>query len=269
MSISAKLENEPQEITRHPKPAALIDLDGTLYPGLIMENIIEEQMSRGLISSLASVTNVWDAILDYRNGRQGYDSNVIALNSGWATACQGIHYVDLFNHAREFVRENKEKFYPYADPVFQHLKKKGYDTWLLTAEPYFVAHAVALEFGATGFCATEWQVGKQGKITGGIKHPMTGQEKGQWAEFIFHHPIFGYDRTRSIAIIDSVNDRELADAVPLSVVCEPANPDLIKHLVAKGRHHFITPCDDMVKSVDRLTYYPDYEKSSCRNLNRI
>ncbi len=237
---------------------AFIDLDGTIYPGLLMENLVMEQMQKGLLD-LTVVPDIIAEINQYKSGKKGDSSNVKALNELWAWACRGRSWLELVSHAKEFVHENREKFAPYTEAVFNLLRRRRYERWIVTGEPQFVAYAVKEEFGATSFCATCWESPKEDNqlvFNGICKRPMNSDQKGAWAEGFFKETIYRRPNTRegSIALIDSVNDIGLAKAVRWSIVCgdEPST-ELIGYLKKSEKNFVISPPEFVVNLVDLLT----------------
>lgn len=244
------------------RPIAFIDLDGTIYPGLLMEDLVNEQVKLGLISSV-EITAIEGEIRSYRNGQKGHSSNVKALNELWSSECKGKRYKDLFEHAAAFVAKNKDKFAPFAQPVFDILKGRGYEIWLITGEPVFAARAVVKEFGGNGFLATDWKTsweeteeGRQLLFTGFSERPMTVTRKGEWAERFFEggpHRLPN-NREESIALIDSTNDIDLARSVRWSIVCgDDPSPELVSYLESSGKEFFIACDREVIEVVGRLT----------------
>ncbi len=234
------------------KPLALVDLDGTTYPGLIMEFILNEQLIQGFLPVTAALP-IWIEIHDYKSGQKGQAFNVKELNAWWALACRGIPYINLLDHARECIKQGSERFFPYTKPAFDLLNSRGYEIWLMTGEPQFVAQAVMEEFGATGFCASRWLVDDSFCITGQIRNIMTSHRKASWARRLLSNPELNYDRTRTIALIDSANDIGLADTASYSIVCEGTNPDLMNHLAKNSRAYTVSSPENMLECVELVT----------------
>lgn len=237
---------------RQAKPVALVDLDDTVYQGLLMKDLIDQQITDKVLSK-ATLPWIVEEICKYHNGHKGKPANVTLLNEQWAHACSGIPYIELLDHAINFMRSDKARFQPYAQPVLDMLKERGYDIWLITGEPQFVAKAVIDRFGGTGFCSTRWEIDEHLNVTGKVEDPMISERKRYCAEILFNQEAVLYDRRRSLAFIDSVNDRGLADAVPLSIVCCGASPELVDYLLRNNKPHVITSPDNIVKYVDELT----------------
>lgn len=237
------------------RPIALLDLDDTLYHGLMMEKLMKKQIRSGLAASLAGL-GITNAINNYQNGYKGITTNVIELNYHWAQACTGTRYIDLLNHARDFVDKSIQDFHPFTPLLFNLLNQKEYHIWLLTGEPEFVAQAVVEKFGGTGFAGTLWQT-EEGIITGKIKNPLTGPQKGICAGLLFDAPIrYRYKKAGSIAMVDSLNDTGLVDTVPFSVVCGQPSKEFNDYLERCGKTFVIVSpwhTKQIIRFVDRLT----------------
>lgn len=237
------------------KPVALIDLDGTIYQGyrgLILEDIVENQMSNGLIKKKWRVLDLVSHIINYHHGQKGHPSTTEDLNYCWADVCEEIPHSELLNHARGFVKQHRERFYPYTQPVLDLLTERGIDTWLITGEPDFVAQAVREEFRITGSFATIWKQ-KRGIITGGVKILVNSYVKGKCADVLFHPNHYNYNRANSFALVDSVNDIGLVNAVPISVVCGQPDEAFNYYLERCRKTYVIASPERMVNFVDRLT----------------
>lgn len=236
------------------EPVALIDLDGTIYRGLILEQMVQDQMHKGLIQ-MARVPEILSSVINYHKNQKGHPSVTEDLNYCWADACETIPYNTLLEHARTFVTENRNRFYPFIRPVLDLLRQRQIDSWIITGEPDFVARAVADEFGATGYFASIWKQ-KRGTITGGVKVLVNSHVKGRCAEVLFNHNYFNYRREGSFALVDSVNDIGLVDSVPFSVVCGQPDEAFKEYLTNCGKNYMVIPpanTERMINTIDRLT----------------
>lgn len=248
------LYNQPQ------RRIAFIDLDGTLYPGLLMEDLVVDQMQEGLLS-LSNVPEILVEVQEYKMGKKGQPSNVKALNELWSWACRGKPWIELLDHAKEFVHTNRERFVPNTQSIFDLLRQRGYERWIVTGEPQFVAEAVKKEFGATGYCATKWNTPwEEGQLIfgGTSERPMNSEQKGIWAESFFKKGEHRRPNTRegSIALIDSVNDIGLARAVRWSIVCgDEPSPDLLDYLAGSGKSFVVASAGDVMAFVEWFTDY--------------
>ncbi|MBI2337736.1 hypothetical protein HYU95_00990 [Candidatus Daviesbacteria bacterium] len=253
MIMRTGVENKPINVSQQ-KPVAFFDLDDTMYRGLIMEALVLDQIQEGLVF-LGAVPAILESIQGYQSRQRGQTSNVCELNSRWADGCKGINYNNLLSHAKKFVSRNKDNFHRYTEPVINLLKKKGFETWLSTGEPDYVAQAVKEEYTLTGFCATEWKRDKNSIITGGIRNPMTSKLKGEWARILLN-PAFGCNNRISLAFVDSLNDQGLVEAAQVSIVCGQPAAEFDDYLKSCGKtYKIISPeqPEDVINFIDTLT----------------
>lgn len=272
MSLSLGGEREATTIFPEEKPAAraaaFVDLDGSIYPGLLMKSVIIDQAAAALITP-TSMFEVFDAITAYESGQAGQAANVRELNKKWAQACEGLRYNEVLNHARDYIKKRgRERFYPYVDPAFSLLQERGYDIWLLTGEPPFIAQAVTEEFGATGCYSTRWLVGEDCRFNGKVANIMTSERKAYLAGWLLFASGFDYDYRRSFALIDSANDIDLAETVRNNIVCGGTNRQLMRYLRRNKIPHTVASPENMLECVDELTKVNPYGNKS-RSLNRI
>lgn len=200
------------------KKLALFDIDGVIYKGHLIFDIIQDSEKKGIISS-----GVWEKILfeieEYKSGRKNYKEAADGMLEAYAKALCGLSYKDLFKHSYEYISSNKERVFEYFPKVLTELKKK-YDVYFVTTNFQFTAGVYARRIGVKNYVSSIAEV-KGGKFTGKVELSLGGN-KG-----IVEKLIKKYGKEGSIAFGDSENDADMLRKVQYPFVFEP-NEKLVK-----------------------------------------
>jgi len=206
------------------KRLALFDIDGVVYEGHLIFDIVQDSEKKGIIPF-----GVWKKILfeieEYKSGRKNYKEAADSMLEAYAKALRGLSYKDLFNHSYKYISKSKEKMFGYFSKILPKLKKK-YDVYFVTTNFQFITEAYARCIGVKGYLSSIAEV-KMGKFTGKVELSLGGN-KG-----IVEGLIKKYGRSGSIAVGDSENDADMLDKVEYPLVMEP-NEKLIVIAKQKG-----------------------------------
>ena len=193
------------------KKLALFDIDGVLYSGHLVFDLVQDQEKKGI------VLGVWKKILsemeEYKSERKNYKEAADGMLGAHAKALQGLSYKLLFDHAYEYISNHKEKMFNYLFDILPGLSKK-YDIYLVTTNFQFATEAYAKYIGAKGYLSSIAEV-RDGKFTGKVELSLGGN-KG-----IVKDLIKKYGKESSIAFGDSENDADMLKEVKYPFVFEP------------------------------------------------
>lgn len=190
---------------------ALFDIDGVLYKGHLVFDLVQDLEKKKVISG------VWKKIQfeigEYKSGKKNYKETANSMLKAHAKALSGLSYKLLFDHADKHISNHKDKVLGYFFDIFPKLSKK-YDIYLVTNNFQFAAEAYAKYIRAKGYLSSIAEV-KNGKFTGKVELSLGGN-KGMVKGLIKM-----YGKEGSIAFGDSENDADMLKEVEHPFVFEP------------------------------------------------
>ncbi len=194
------------------KRLALFDIDGVIYDGHSIFDLIQDQEKSGFIKK-----GLWNYILTllekYKEGEMNYKQAADAMLLAHSQKLIGKSYDDLVTENVDFIERNKNKIFPYFSSLISKLQK-DYDVYLVTTNFDATAGAFTKYFGLTGSLSSK--IGQEnGLIDGSIKLSLGGN-KG-----IVKDLIEKYEKEGSIAVGDSENDADMLDLVEFPLAMEP------------------------------------------------
>lgn len=206
------------------KKLALFDIDGVIYGGHTIFDLIQDQELKNIIPQ-----GTWDKILfeltEYKSGRKNYKQAADSMLEAYAIGLKGLDYQDMVNHNVEYLTKNKNKFFTYFENLASELAET-HDIYFVTTNFQFTCDAVYKIFGVEKYISSIAEV-KDNKFTGKVTLSLGGN-KGIVSDLIGK-----YGRDGSIAVGDSENDADMLDLVEYPFVMEP-NENLEKIAKEKG-----------------------------------
>jgi phosphoserine phosphatase len=206
------------------KKIAIFDIDGVIYEGHSIFDVIKDQESKGMLA-----TGTWDKISfqinEYKSGNGTYKQIADNMLNIFATSLKGKSYQDILEHNINFFKENKTKFFPYFENLIPELSKT-HDLYFVTTNFQFTAEAIATIFGVKNYLSSIAEV-KDGIFTGQVQLSLGGN-KGIVSDLVSR-----YGREGSVAVGDSENDADMLEKVELPVVIEP-NEKMLNIAKEKG-----------------------------------
>ena len=194
------------------KKLAIFDIDGVIYDGHSIFDIVQDQEKKKLIP-----TGTWDKILfelgEYKSGKKNYKQAADSMLATHATALKGSSYKDIIDHNYNYFMENKNKFFPYFKNLSKELSRT-HDLYFVTTNFQFGAEAVGKIFGIKNYLSSIAEL-KGNTFTGKVELSLGGN-KG-----IVSNLIKKYGREGSIAVGDSENDIDMLDKVKFPFAMEP------------------------------------------------
>lgn len=194
------------------KKLALFDIDGVIYGGHAIFDLVRDQEQKGFIKP-----GLWEKIEEeidkYKKGEKNYKEAADSMLLYYAKWLKGKKYSVLFEDNLNFIIANKAKVFPY----FENLAIKisaDYDIYFVTTNFDCTAEAFKHEFKVKGFLSSKLAL-KDGIITGKVELSL-GAKKGIVSDLISK-----YGRAGSIAVGDSENDADMLDKVEYPFVIEP------------------------------------------------
>lgn len=215
------------------KKLAVFDIDGVLYNGHTIFDIIQKQENEGFVEH-GTWKKIENEMVAYKSGEKNYKESADGMLNAYLTALKGKSYNEVKSYLSAFFKSEPRKFYPYFKKVLPQLKKT-YDVYLLTTNLHVMADTLVEYFGLKGFLSTEEEI-VDGIYTGKMIRSLAGH-KSIIKELLNIYPFKG-----SLAVGDSQNDISMLKEVenPLCI-----NPDHDLELCAKRLHWRIVSQNDI------------------------
>jgi phosphoserine phosphatase len=146
------------------------DIDGTLSKGLLFIPLVKSEHESGHLSREAFI-QINELLAAYKSGDLEYEDAVEKLLQAHARGLQGKMHQDLKTHAERFLEANeKELFHKFGTDVIQILKAE-HRLFVVTAEPQYVAEAVADMYSIHGRISSIYAE-LDGRFTGEIERSL-------------------------------------------------------------------------------------------------
>jgi phosphoserine phosphatase len=141
------------------------DIDGTLSTDMLAPPLIQAEHAHGLIGDrdYASIMGVLRA---YKMGEIEYEAAVQLVLGCHANGLRGQEESVVANHAVEFVHEHTDLLRAFGKKLITALGDSALQ-FAVTAEPQYVADAVAKHLGLDGVYATTYEI-VDGRYTGRV-----------------------------------------------------------------------------------------------------
>lgn len=206
------------------KKLALFDIDGVIYKGHSIFDLIQDQEKMGFIQK-----GLWDIILGligrYKSRELNYKEAADQMLLNYSKRLEGKKYNDILNYSFDFIERNKNKIFPYFTNLVSRLQIT-HDLYFITTNFDFMAEAFTKTFGLNGFLSSK--IKKENDVIKEGVELSLGGNKG-----IVINLINKYGDGGSIAVGDSENDSDMLDLVKFPIVMEP-DERLVK--IAKNKN---------------------------------
>ncbi len=206
------------------KKVAFFDIDGVIYDGHTIFDIILDQQESGFITQ-DLYKSIMKDLASYKSGKKSYTQAANSMLKKSAQVFKGKKYSQILTYNYNFLRQQKHKFFDYF-PKTLNVLKRTYDVYLVSTNFQFTVEAVAKIFNVDYFLSSIVEV-SNGLVTGKVALSLAGN-KG-----IVRKTVDNYGRTGSIAVGDSENDAPMLESVENALVFEP-NEKMGQTAVTKG-----------------------------------
>jgi phosphoserine phosphatase len=209
---------------------AILDVDGTLYPGALGIELLRALIASGICDH-ARGQRVFDVLHRYRVGEIDFATMSVDAYGLFAAVLKDCACADVDRVARETWQRERARLFPFATELVRILEAGGCVPVLISGSPQEVVRLLAGELGIIQFCGAIFS--QQGGVYTGeidlasavlgnkrvILSTMLGQRGVRWRD--------------SIAIGDSPTDAALFELVGSPVAFEP-DPALRTLAVDRG-----------------------------------
>lgn len=198
---------------------AILDIDGTLYPGSLGIDVLK-QLALESLGHREHIDAVFEILNLYSRGARNYEEMTRAAYASYAMAIKGLPHATLACLCERVWTDAQHRLFSFVRPLAGILKDHDFRILIISGSPQEVVDNLKNHIGAHSAWGSDFEVrdgcftGKLGKCPG-----MIGEKLAIFREYMANTPTINL--TASIAIGDSVTDRDLFEVVGLPFVFEP------------------------------------------------
>lgn len=197
---------------------AILDADGTLYPGALGVELLRSLIASGVCDRARSQP-VFDVLHQYRSGRVDFATMSVHAYRHFAAALKGCACVDVDRVAQETWQHERDRLFPFATELVRILEAGGHVPVLISGSPREMVQRLAGELGIARFCGAVFSQ-HGGLYTGEIE--LASAVLG--AKQVILSTMLAGQEVRwqaSLAIGDSITDAALFELVGSPIAFEP------------------------------------------------
>lgn len=209
---------------------AILDVDGTLYPGALGVEFLRALVASGICDRERGQP-VFDLLHQYRAGAVDFATMSVHAYRLFAAALKDCACVDVDRVARETWQRERARLFPFANDLVRILEAGGCVPVLISGSPQEVVRLLAGELGIVQFCGAIFSQ-RDGVYTGEVElaSAVLGNKQLILSTMIGRQGVNWRD---SLAIGDSPTDAALFELVGGPVAFEP-DPALRSLAVDRG-----------------------------------
>ena len=138
-------------VDSHPVRLAILDVDGTLYPGALGVELLSALLASG-VCDRETVEPVFDVLHQYRTGQIDFATMSVNAYRLFAAALNDCACGDVERVARQTWQRERTRLFPFATELVRILKEAGYVPVLISGSPHEVVQLLAEDLGIIQFC---------------------------------------------------------------------------------------------------------------------
>lgn len=197
------------------RPAAVLDLDGTLHPRTLGAAVLRELPSAGGDSGAMALA----AIEARGSGPTSFQATVEQVYTHYAAAVAGVPHETLKEASRRAWAVSRPELFNFVVPFLGELRRREYVTVLISGSPEEAVEVAAVDLGIEHYYGARVAVAAGRCLARLERTPGYPGEKIRCLQEMRER--VALDLSRSLAIGDSASDIELLDAVGFPVAFEP------------------------------------------------
>jgi HAD superfamily hydrolase (TIGR01490 family) len=225
---------------------AVLDIDGTLYPGALGIPLLQALTADG-ISDKSKSEDIFKVINKYRLNEIDFQTMATGAYTLYAEAIAGISQTVMQRIARQVWQQEQSKLFPFVPKLIDILKSQGYSIVLISGSPNEIVCCLAEEFGILKYQGSTFAT-DQGKYSGKVIL-LSGTIGKKYSILLEMVKDWRVNLEESFAMGDSITDTVLLQIVGKPLVFEP-HPSLM--LVAQEKGWLVTNRNDVLKHVMEL-----------------
>jgi HAD superfamily phosphoserine phosphatase-like hydrolase len=243
------------EKTSNELKAAVLDVDGTLYPGALGVELLRALMAAGACNR-ARAEGVFDVLRQYKQGLIDFPAMATGAYTLYAQSLEGVRCDDVDALARKVWEAERQKLFGFVRPLVSLLREAGYWSVIISGSPQEMIQHVANELGISQACGALF-TREGGRYTGGVDLSSGALgEKRRIFETLTRGK--GVRLERCFALGDSLTDSALFEFMGLPLAFEPA-PALLE--LARQRGWAVATREDVLERTRELLSAPPLEAS--------
>lgn len=146
------------------------DIDGTLSRGMVFVPLMESEHKNGYIDD-DSFNAIQALLVSYKTGEIEYEFAVDQLLQTHADGLRGKGCQDLRTHAEHFLLSHEQElFHTFGRKAIQLIQAR-HPVFVVTAEPQYVAEAIAKMYGANGWMSSVYS-SQNGMFDGAVERSL-------------------------------------------------------------------------------------------------
>ncbi|WNG33392.1 HAD-IB family phosphatase [Archangium violaceum] len=235
--------------------AAVLDVDGTLYPGALGVELLRALMAAGACHRTRA-EGVLEVLRQYKQGALDFPTMATRAYTLYAQALEGIRCDTVDALAWKVWEEARRKLFGFVRPLVGLLREAGYGCVIISGSPQEMIQRVADELGVSLACGALFSR-REGHYTGGVD--LSSGALGEKSR-IFDAVTRGQDvrLERCFALGDSLTDSALFERLGLPLAFEP-EPAL--RVLAQQRGWAVATREDVLERTRELLAAPAREAS--------
>lgn len=209
---------------------AILDVDGTLFPGALGVELLHELVRVGTCDP-AAARPVMEVLAEHRSGAIGFASMATRAYQAYAAALAGRETAEVEAHARNLWASLRGRLFEFVPALISSLRARGYTIMLISGSPIEMIRLVADELEIPQAYGAVFSRDR-GRYTGAID--LSSGVPGEKARiFAAATRELELDTPRCFAIGDSLTDVALFERVGLALAFEP-EPELSTIAQSRG-----------------------------------
>lgn len=225
---------------------AVLDIDGTLYPGALGIPLLQALTADG-ISDKSKSEDIFKVLNKYRLNEIDFQTMATSAYTLYAEAIAGISQTVMQRIARQVWQQERSKLFPFVPKLIDILKSQGYSVVLISGSPNEIVCCLAEEFGILKYQGSIFAT-HQGKYSGKVIL-LSGTVGKKYSILLEMVKDWRVNLEVSFAMGDSITDTVLLERVGKPLVFEP-HPSLM--LFAQEKGWLVTNRNDVLKHIMEL-----------------
>jgi len=191
---------------------AVFDIDGVLYDGHSIFDIIKTQEKKGFIPK-GTWKKIESLLKLYKFGKMDYTKTANEMLQTYTKSLKGKGFKETKLFIRDFFEVNNKKLFTYFPKILSKLEKT-HDVYLLTTNLKATAEVLVEKLNLKGYLSSEEEL-DNGVYTGEMLKSLAGNKK------VIGKLLAKYPFKKSLAVGDSVNDISMLEKVDYAFCLNP------------------------------------------------
>jgi phosphoserine phosphatase len=212
---------------------AILDVDGTLFPGSIGLCLLDAIVKRGMCDA-ARADAVYESVARHRKGVTSYDEMARTATAAYASLLRGLPQAAVTSVAAEVWSQERERLFPFVRPLIRVLSSAGFVPMVMSSSPSEIIAWLAADLGVENYRGAQFTA-VDGLFVGSTDVTL-GESDSKLRLLKASFPEGSLDLDGSFAMGNSPNDIGLLSRVGHPVAFEP---DLPVRALAAERGWFV------------------------------